>query len=122
MWYEIINYCITLRMIVICLLQNMNFKFLVSHARKFLMQKKHNLLHECGLPGSDTVYSGHDPFDQSTLSHTLKSASLLCYKYVLHYIRFACVVILHVTYRIGFNGKLKNLTFLCLYVAVQPHA
>jgi hypothetical protein len=64
MWYEIINYCITLGMIVICLLQNINFKLVVSHAWKFLMQKKHNLLHvECRLPGSDTVYSGHDPFD-----------------------------------------------------------
>jgi hypothetical protein len=121
MWYEIINYCIALGMIVICLLQNINLK-LVSHAWKFLMQKKHNLLYvECRLPGSDTMYSGHDPFDLSTLSHTLKSSSLLCYKYVLHYIRFACVI-LHVTYRIGFTGKLKNLTFLSLYVAVQPRA
>jgi hypothetical protein len=110
-------------MIVICLLQNINFKLVVSHAWKFLMQKKHNLLYmECGLPGSDTVYAVHDPFDQSTLSHTLKSSSLLCYTYVLHSIRFACVVILHVTYRIGLIGKMKNLTFLSFYVAVQPHA
>jgi hypothetical protein len=71
---------------MICLLQNINFKFVVSHAWKFLMQKKQKLLHvECGLPGSDTLYSVQVPIHIITHIEILKS-TLLHTRITLHQI------------------------------------